>query len=1819
MNAFSIPSTEALAPADASSLPKEETPAPASESEISPFLSQDMVFPESGDSAEDVPPASSSTPSPSTSSAETDREGSPMPLGGAEALSPQNEESATPVSWPSPDEVSHFIVGEMQSSETPPGSSLSPEKKSRSTDPPLPDDVWEKQKNKTRGFFAGLAAARKWAPLLEKDPAQWPEKYRGKMYEADLPDEWQHDEVKGDVVKNWLFEHFPGLADNFQDMTARWSEIKETAAAALNTAADHYSLYQEIARRNKEYNDVVQKIESRFVEVENKAYQGFMSPVEGADIRKTEETPSQEDLLGDIPENLRENVSSALSNHYRDEQQRVQRLKPLYEETRKAIKAMASFETMSLKKLPMTGVGGKEYQFSLPLMFDVKGLIRDYPSLPVTGQKLAQLSPEDRTLLLTRVEEDIIQEREKNPPEQEGMVKAMGHAISRSHMKGIYGALNLANAFDALSLDMGAQVLDLLPDSAITNSVAKVARKEAEKKRGALTQMQRLRDLAETRENPLHDSPDGRGAAPQRHWLKQCFLGFGEEAVPIGMSMIYWPSLLAWGGTTVGNKFARYETDASQQADRSALISNAMGEGGQGGASDPALASLPAPAEDTSKLTPAQASQHRFLSAMAMGSLQTLLEVGAYGKIFSPIVKSLPRASKAFGIGVRPYLEQKAISLTDPMGASLAEYTTKGMEEGSWDEFNTDRVVDSFGDVGDNTREYLMNLPFILLATGKVTLDHFKSRKNILNDPALAGRYRIPQKIVNQIKHETHPEKQSFLLQKALRESPVWQSPEVLYQSAHLLNQLEFRRDTGLTVGRYTPENLIQLLELPAEKTKNLAGIPQERTAISPTGRLVEDFNTPATPPNVPSPFSGKLTPLEKKQKLWHDMAELPTLTPVSNKNRLFWKMAAYNDFFEWQERLFDSPESAIADWEMNKRSEFTSSRKKALGDGFKSEIPEMANLKVTQSYVNDIMSKSLKKVHAITAERLLYQSHVKTPRQASDRSLNSLLKREREKDLAHTLEDSMQYGMGVPPQKIVANRLTRMWADELGQGRISPTQAKEWVAQWEGILGKKLTPLHVEGFSSRTPHAELATRLASMALDPDFNFQNNILPPSFNEPIRFALGQLAECQELAEIVPDSIAFLEKQKTQDTQSALYHTLSGVLKQPWETSQKYVTKISRPKEKTPALIDAPPYLSKNMKLDMQWLTKLGLSPLLSLTNKKGEVHWAASYPNGQISPLHKTPQEAYTDWLQTKTETNNPTLEQLGKKATRSLFELYYGKNFEKRPEIKLRVDTKPIKISPFTATKKDRERMKIMVLQNETSPLLLGSKGMEGLGFNGIKITSRGHVRDILDLHSITYPIAILEEQAEVNWRRFLSNDNFSEKEAVQLLKELEVATGNKYFLPKEKGQSQVLKHFNIREGLSQASTEYMMSQYQNPLVPQEFRDWVQYFYMAPRNNRYMIPLLRKSTDFKQVNEAGLISEKFIQLIQDSVGLNARQNKERAWAPSPHKTLLYPLLEKPSLLFEALPRHAQLSLMKKWTDDGKSFSPSSMYRETRQRLRSSEKMVKQYPALADWDYDPLQKIYTPLDRSTPATSEPPRIKGLKENEIKKEMETLYYLRRALDDSSYPDAEGIRFKDQFFSEKSPDRPRGMSSEWDVSFDFDSEGYVYTRPDHSGEMIRLSPGFYYDTHKRGRRPFIRHIVRGHYLDAQGRAKSPYDPTTFIPLEEFSYNTPTYVLEPPPHSDSILDVLSDPVLIKRFVEGKNVPEMTLPTELMFQLKEWEKVYKPQGESRKYYDSLFKEIAYMNRVPFGEPTDYIRLSEQAKELTKKQKKSPPINTIEE
>lgn len=1800
MNAFSIPSIQALTPADALSLPKEEISVP--EPELSPFISRDMIFPESGDSAEDASPA----PSSSSSSVESDRESPPMPPSGADALFAQNEESEPPVSWPSPDQAKHVVVGEMQSAERAPGYSSSPEKKSRNAEPPLPDDVWEKQKNKTRGFYAGLAAARKWAPLLEKDPAEWPEEHRGKMYEADVPDEWQHDEVKGDVVKNWLFEHFPGLADNFQDMTTRWSEIKETVAGALNTAADHYSLYQEIARRNKEYNEVVKKIESRFVEVENKAYQGFMAIEDGAKLENTEAPPSQEELLADIPENLRRNVSVALNNHYRDEQQRVQRLKPLYEETRKAIKAMASFETMSLEKLPMTGVGGKEVRFSLPLMFDVKGLIRDYPSLPVTAQKLAQLSPEDRSLLLSRVEEDIIHEREKNPPEQEGMVKAMGHAISRSHMKGIYGALTLANAFDALTLDMGAQVLELLPDSAITNTVAKVARKEAEKKRGSLTQMQRLRDLAETRENPLHASPDGRGATPQRHWLKQCFLGFGEEAVPIGMSMIYWPSLLAWGGTTVGNKFARYETAASEQGDRAAVISNAMGEGGAGGSPD-----SPPVAKDTSKLTSAQASQHRFLSAMAMGSLQTLLEVGAYAKIFSPVVKSLPRASKAFGIGVRPYLEQKAISLTDPMGASLAEYTTKGMEEGKWDEFNTDRVVESFGDVGDNTREYLINLPFILLATGKVTLSHFKSRKTILNDHALAGRYRIPQKIVNQIKYETHPEKQSFLLQKALRESPVWQSPEVLYQSAHLLNQLEFRRDTGLTVGRYTPETLIELLELPPEKTKNLAGIPQERTAISPTGRLVEDFNTPATPPNVPSPFSGKLTPLEKKQKLWHDMAELPTLTPVSNKNRLFWKMAAYNDFLVWQERLFDSPESAIADWEMNKRSEFTISRNKALGGGFKKENPEMSNLKVTQSYVNDLMSKSLKKVHAITAERLLYQSHVKTPRQSSDRSLNSLLKREKEKDLAHTLEDAMQYGMGVPPQKIVANRLTRMWADELGQGRISPSQAKEWVAQWEDIMGKKLTPLHVEGFSPRTPHAELAKRLASMSLDPDFNFQNNILPPSFNEPTRFALGQLAECQELAELVPDATAFLEKQKTQDTQSALYHTLSGILKQPWETSQKYVTKISRPKEKNSVLIDAPPYLSKEMKLDMQWLTKLGLSPLLSLTDKKGEVHWAASYPNGRISPLHKTPQEAYTDWLKTKTETNNATLDQLGKKATRSLFELYYGKNFEKRPEIKLRVDTKPIKISPFTANKTEKERMKLMVLQNETNPLLLSTKGMEGLGFNGIKITSRGHVSDKLDLHSITYPIAILEEQSEVNWRRLLSNDHFSEKEAVQLLKELEVVTGNKYFLPEEKGQSQVLKHFNIREGLSQASIEYMISQYQNPLVPQEFRDWVQYFYMAPRNNRYMIPLLRKSTDFKEANEAGLISEKFLKLIQDSVGLNPRLNKERAWAPSPHKTQLYPLLEKPSLLFDALPRHAQVSLMKKWSGEGKSSSASSMYRETRQRLLSSEKMVKQYPDLADWDYDPLVKTYTPLDRSTAATFEAPRIKGLKESEIKREMETLYHLRRALDESSYTDREGIRFKDQFFSEKSPDRPRGMTTEWDVHFDFDSEGYIYTRPSHSEEIIRLSPGFYYDPHKTGRRPFIRHIVRGHYLDAQGRAKSPYDPSTFIPLEDFSYNTRTQVLVQVPQSNSILDVLSDPALIKRLVEGKNVPEMSLPTELMFQLKEWEKVHKPQGEGRKYYDSLFKKIAYMNRVPFGEPTDYIRLSQQAKALKKEREKN--------
>lgn len=1663
---------------------------------------------------------------------------SPPPLLESEE-SDQNENNI-----PTPYEVKHIVVGELEPD----------------------DDVWVKKKQRTDAFLKGVASAKKWAPILTGDISQLPDTIRTKLYVPDIPDKDQEENIKGDIVKEWYAEHFPSETSSLEEIEKMWPDIRQSLSESLNADADDTSLYQSVSQKNRDYNATLKELEKQFQHAEEQAHQTFSSTV------KEDNFTVPADWLAHIPDEMHHQVKQALSEHHQEEIQRVKRLKPLYNEMRKAIKNMASFEEIKTVSLPMSNKAGGYEEVQFPLMFNIQELINEYPSLPVTGLKLRQLSPEDRMLLFSQVDQDITAEaKQKNTPAND-FLSDLGHAVSRSHMKGVYGISYLSTAFDSISKDLAAQILKILPESNISHSLSDGLKDLAQKDRDTMANVQRMRDLAENRENPLYPQPDEQGNMTTRQWLKQCFLGFAEESVPIALAVGFKPALLGWGGATIGNKYARYEAEAAEKDDYESVHTGVK------------------------KKTSSLAHANRFLSAIAMGGLQTLMEAGAYGKVFSPIVKSMPKTSAAFGIGVRPYLEQKAIALTEPLGSASAEFVTQGLEEGKWNTFDSDRMIDALGSTKDNTREYLMNLPFILLATGKVSLHHFKSRKTILNDPALSSRYKIPQKMINRIKKEKDPQSQSLLLQKALRESPLWENPHILYTTTDFLNKIEPPSFNGSTMGRYTPGSLAQLLELPPEKAKNYPVVPL------PEQKWKQEKTLPS--------IMGKLPPLEKKQMYWHSRSGLPTISPVIKNNQIFWELKYRQKPQYYSEGLYESPNNALTDWLFYSKSLQISNREQAL---YKKNIkfnPIILKTGKDGTQLEAKIKKNLSAIDELSSERLLYRSNLHNTRQLQKRTLNSLQKAEEERIKAHIIEDAMQYAMDVPYEQIVSNRLARMWSDELKSQRITSREATSWIDHWETTFQKKLNPLAIDGFSPKHPYSSLSSKLAKLSMQPEILSIQGILPPAFTEPSRLAFKQLSTANELTSVLSETLFYSSQRRSGiPKEESMYKTLKNYIPQHEKITRRNTTYFKKGYSINPLLKKDTIILDDEFKQNLLWMEEQGISPLLSLSHKKtGQTQWLTVYPDGRLSRPHPTPQEALLEWKEYGLNTKKIHLHEMGKNATNSLIEFYYGENNNKRQHIKTSIDNKLIKSSehPKMEKKWNNERNKIAKLQN---PHIEHTNQLDFYtgGSNTSNITPMGFYEQKINIHRTSDPLTIIEEHAEVSWSDLMTYGILPEKKAMKMLQDIQKKT-NQVYLPSDLGKKDpVFRYLNIIEGLSQLSREYMMSQNSNKKLPTPLREWISHMYISPQKDLHAIPLLRRSAALNRIIESGKIPQDFLNMLKESIGLNDRFNNERKLPYSPHKLRLIPLMDHPFRLFESLPEKARSSVSQKLLSlpEKSKLSPSLIYKTTKQKLSQLDNDIKKYPELLEWDYDETSKTYISLDNIENKSNIPPAINNLEKEQIEKDIHAISLLRRSLVDMPQSEVNGIRLRDKVFSEQSADRPKGMNNSWKVHMDRDSEGLIYMNNDLPGHIVRLSPGFIHDPHNNGKHPYIRHIVNGHYLDAQGNIRSPYSPSTFIPLEKFSYDSHSSSQGYSRHSFSeLLDTLSDKKRLEGLLYRPNIAEMTTPTELVFQLGELKKKISLNKKAMKRFIPLYQSVNRLKRYPESSQTDLDFLTLQAKKL---------------
>ena len=74
----------------------------------------------------------------------------------------------------------------------------------------------------------------------------------------------------------------------------------------------------------------------------------------------------------------------------------------------------------------------------------------------------------------------------------------------------------------------------------------------------------------------------------------------------------------------------------------------------------------------------------------------------------------------------------------------------------------------------DQLREAVMMMPFLLIGAGKVALNHFRHAGMLLGDGSPLKVFRIPDETVSRILQDKDVNRAGELLQKSLRNSPLW-------------------------------------------------------------------------------------------------------------------------------------------------------------------------------------------------------------------------------------------------------------------------------------------------------------------------------------------------------------------------------------------------------------------------------------------------------------------------------------------------------------------------------------------------------------------------------------------------------------------------------------------------------------------------------------------------------------------------------------------------------------------------------------------------------------------------------------------------------------------------------------------------------------------------------------------------------------------------------------------------------------------------------------------------------------------------------------
>ena len=877
--------------------------------------------------------------------------------------------------------------------------------------------------------------------------------------------------------------------------------------------------------------------------------------------------------------------------------------------------------------------------------------------------------------------------------------------------------------------------------------------------------------------------------------------------------------------------------------------------------------------------------------------------------------------------------------------------------------------------VDDQLREAAMMMPFLLIGAGKASLHHFRHAGTLLGDGEPLKVFGIPDEAVTRILREKDMRRAGELLQKSLRDSPLWGS---LYISRKALEWSRALDEAGEPFLR-TEQDVRDFLELPSPvRTKpwKMRDFPESEAVLKKL---------------FPHPDHAAA------RTKWLLRAGLPRVgESAAADGRHVYEAEPAPGMEMKRTRGRSSVEEALSSWYealCRMEEEDLGLARNRNGREIPWRLRNAADYDVQADALRRAFVEDRLKKRAYRPYRMLLLAYPEEAGRSgfSGRDWDAVTVEMERRTRANVYEGVMERVHGASHEEVSGHVALRLW-ESFCRDEGSCARARRWLEEGSSLLN---APDLLAGASGPDGLAAALSRMSGMMASLGDRERHRV-SPELREMNRMVWGTQADVNSLYQVLPNMKEFDVHVGRGYTPVESYgRLLSRFLEVEPEHVARYATVLDAPRLHA-GPERAVPRVYPGTQKAVENLSRL--TPRLFQSSRGsggGERLWRVKYPNGRWSAWHPSQEAAGADLMANVSMMFSPACT-----AKRDLIRSWEWHARSGHPEW----DTNYLRL---TAGLENVQGERLSCLYDSLTAMAVADMLKAGYGVRGavgsgdrLEVTGRGRVaaetlmshdalRERMDihgkyvgdvqrlgvdadnqpvpsakglvmhrlrLHNTENPLALIEDKAEVVWDRLMRTDQLSPEDAWEMLKRLG-RVPRRRALP---GETELI------EELSQLSKEYFFAHLDHDAVPETVASWARYGAASP--DKALEPLeelVRRAGLLKKTLKEGPETAEFMGMLRETVGMNDRIRAERAWDAGGEEVRL-PMMERyahslmTGRLLSTAPDHVREDLLRSLAalDGYGGGSVRRMERLAEHRMTELARALQEFPQLNAWRPDP---------------------------------------------------------------------------------------------------------------------------------------------------------------------------------------------------------------------------------------------------------------------